>query len=56
MLVAAEREAIRHHLAYASRIARWQYRRGKGFLLERPAGTGELNQAELQSLTTLPGV
>ena len=54
--IAAEKEDTRRHLAFAVKIALWQYRRGKGFLLERPAGTGELEEEELRSLAVLPGV
>ena len=34
-IVAAEREATRKHMEFAAKIAKHQYRAGKGFLLER---------------------
>ena len=55
-IVAAGRESIRRHVDFCARIARWQYRAGRGFLFERPKGTGELDEKELQSLVRLPGV
>ena len=50
IVVTAEREQTRQHLAFAVDLAKQQHRSGRGFLLERPAGTGELAEAEIQSL------
>ena len=55
-VVAAERESTRRHMEFCAKVARWQYRAGRGFLLERPKGTGESREPEMQSLTSLPGV
>ena len=55
-VVAAEREATRKHMEFAAKIAKYQYRAGKGFLLERPKGTGEDKEKEMMSLTKLPNV
>ena len=41
---------------FAAKIAKYQYRAGKGFLLERPKGTGEDKEKEMMSLTKLPNV
>lgn len=55
-VVADEREATCKHFEFSMKIARWQYRSGRGFLLERPVGTGEVAKKKIQSLLKLPGV
>ena len=55
-VVAAEREATRKHMEFCANIAKFQYRAGRGFLLERPKGTGEDKEKEMMSLTSLPNV
>ena len=52
-ILAAEREATRKHMEFCADIAKHQYRAGKGFLLERPKGTGEDKEKNFMENTRL---